>query len=218
MANFLTAYNQFIKPAEGGYANIAADKGGETYAGIARKFFPNWTGWTVVDFEKQRRTLKNNDKIAGLEGKVEQFYLDMWNKNLFDKISDQNVANIVFDWFVNSGSAALYVKYSTGEEFGTQKILNLLGKPVAKDKSLGPATVAAINATDSTKLNNAIKEDRINFYNFLVKRDPTQAQFQKGWLARINSFPTIAKAGGGLLIVGLLVGLFFLVKEYGKGN
>jgi lysozyme family protein len=212
-ANFKLAYDRYIKPAEGGYVNDPADKGGETYGGIARKFYPNWDGWIVIDFEKKRRTLKRGEKLPGMDGKVEAFYFDMWNKNLFNQIQDQNVAAITFDWFVNSGGAALYVKYNSGEEFGIQKVLNQLGKKVATDRRMGAQTVAAINSTDSTRLNNAIKTDRINFYNFLVKRDPSQAKFQTGWLARINSFPTLAVAGGGIAIILLAVGLFFLVRN-----
>lgn len=211
MANFKPAYDQYIKPAEGGYVNDPADKGGETYGGIARKFFANWDGWIAIDFEKKRRTLQRGEKLPGLESKVEAFYLYMWNKNLFGQIKDQSVAAISFDWFVNSGSAALYVKYSTGEAFGIQKVLNQLGKKVVTDKAMGPQTVEAINTTDSATLNNAIKKDRIAFYNFLVMQDPSQAKFQNGWLARINSFPTLAVASGGVII--LLVGLFFLVRN-----
>ena len=34
---------------EGGYANNSADTGGETYAGIARNYWPKWQGWKYID-------------------------------------------------------------------------------------------------------------------------------------------------------------------------
>jgi hypothetical protein len=36
---------------EGGFKliDIAADRGGQTYAGIARNFHPNWPGWHCID-------------------------------------------------------------------------------------------------------------------------------------------------------------------------
>ena len=39
---------------EGGYANNPSDNGGETYAGIARKFWPNWSGWAKIDAIKKQ--------------------------------------------------------------------------------------------------------------------------------------------------------------------
>lgn len=34
---------------EGGYANVLGDKGGETYMGISRVYWPSWPGWPVID-------------------------------------------------------------------------------------------------------------------------------------------------------------------------
>ena len=34
---------------EGGYANVQGDKGGETYMGISRVYWPSWPGWPVID-------------------------------------------------------------------------------------------------------------------------------------------------------------------------
>ena len=42
---------------EGGYANNKADLGGETYAGISRKYHPKWSGWAIVDELKKYGTV-----------------------------------------------------------------------------------------------------------------------------------------------------------------
>lgn len=49
-AEFLTAFERMIRN-EGGYVlhTVADDKGGMTYAGIARNRWPNWAGWSVID-------------------------------------------------------------------------------------------------------------------------------------------------------------------------
>src|ERR1035441_4044145 len=48
VADFNAAHQQ-VMGNEGGYANNPADAGGETYKGIARKFWPQWCGWKYVD-------------------------------------------------------------------------------------------------------------------------------------------------------------------------
>lgn len=46
MAEFTPAFEEMIRN-EGGYIlhNVAGDHGGDTYAGIARRFHPDWPGW-----------------------------------------------------------------------------------------------------------------------------------------------------------------------------
>ena len=69
-------FNDFLpilKKSEGGYANLPADRGGETYAGITKKNFPTWAGWPIVNAAKP----KQNEIIvnAKLDKLVADFYL-----------------------------------------------------------------------------------------------------------------------------------------------
>ena len=50
-ADFNIAYNP-VRTFEGDWCNVPGDKGGETYAGIARAFFPDWPGWHFIDAAK----------------------------------------------------------------------------------------------------------------------------------------------------------------------
>lgn len=45
MAEFTEAFEEMIRN-EGGYVlhNVAGDSGGDTYAGVARRYHPNWAG------------------------------------------------------------------------------------------------------------------------------------------------------------------------------
>lgn len=43
MAIFEKAYDP-VRQWEGGWCNVEGDRGGETYAGIARNFWPGWPG------------------------------------------------------------------------------------------------------------------------------------------------------------------------------
>lgn len=209
MASFDIAYKTFIQPWEGGYVNNPNDKGGETYAGIARNFHPTWSGWSYIDEIKKTRKIDTNEKFAAIQDKVDKFYLlALWEPNNFSAINNQDVANILFDWYVNSGSNAAHTKGA--ETYGVDEILNRdFGFKLPIDSKFDSLTIKAINAVDSTKLYNIIKRERQNFYQTLVKKNPSQSVFLKGWMARINSFPDIAVIGGVTTLV-LLIGLFFI--------
>ena len=63
MANFQQAF-QHTAAAEGGYSNNPKDKGGETYRGIARKYWPDWAGWIIVDEYKRNMPGATHDRIT----------------------------------------------------------------------------------------------------------------------------------------------------------
>jgi len=200
MANFSIAYNNFVKPWEGGYANVPGDKGLETYAGISRRFFPDWDGWPFIDKVKaQIGAIANNKFFSELTPSVEKFYYNLWVSTGASKINDQNLANIIFDYIVNSGKT------------GVKNVQKIVG--VTQDGILGNNTAAAINNSNPIDLYNAIKQQRIEFYKMLAER-PNQSQFLPGWLNRINSFPTLTKVAGvsiGLLAFAGLI-LYMIVE------
>jgi lysozyme family protein len=214
MASFEPAY-KLERKHEGYYVNNPADKGGKTYAGVAYNIHPTWSGWPVVDaYQKQiGRELKTNEKMpdsTGIEDHVKSFYKNLWDRNGFGNIANQDVANIVYDFYINSGNTGIKK---------TQEVLrDKFAKPIGVDGAIGTQTINAINAVDSAKLNDAIKAKRIEFYNGLVAKNPSQSVFLKGWLSRINSFPTLTKAGLGIGVLLTGVGLFFLTVSIVKNR
>ncbi len=207
MALFLTSYNKYVKPIEGGYANIAADKGGETYAGIARKFNPLWAGWVSIDYTKRvKGAIKNNTKFPELDYLVVEFYKSLWNKNFFGSINNQEVADILFDWFVNSGSNAFYTKSIKTD--GVQEILiRLFNAKISADGAMGLQTVNAINSVDAVALQTELKRQRLIFYDNIIANNPDQIVFKNGWYARLEQFPDLLKNSpvkSGLVLFGLL--------------
>lgn len=187
MAQFKPAY-AIIKLWEGGYVNNPNDKGGETYAGISRRFYPSWTGWEIVDSYKP---LKTNAILPQLAAAVENFYQILWNEGRFSEVQNQDVANILFDFRVNSGAT------------GIKKVQQLLG--VIPDGRMGVDTLRAINASNPALLNNQIKEVRETFYKSLAA-NPSQQIFLAGWLNRLNAFPTLPVIGGvAILVVGIII-------------
>lgn len=196
MASFEIAYRKYILPNEGGYANIPGDKGGETYAGIARNYHPTWPGWTYIDFVKKTKGLiKNNTKFPDVQYEVDAFYLGWWKVKRFGEINSQEVANLLFDYNVHSSSLAIKA---------IQRLVN-----VTPDGVMGAGTVAAINASDPAKLHEALKTERTALLKTLSSK-PGQEQFRDGWIARMAKFPTLTTTttvslaalvvGAGLLI------------------
>lgn len=102
MADFLIAYKK-TGGFEGGWNHVANDRGGETYKGIARKFWPQWPGWRIVD---KKKPLKHGAIIKDpeLERLVQAFYKkQFWDVVSGDNIEDQNTANTLYDFGVNAG-------------------------------------------------------------------------------------------------------------------
>lgn len=58
---------------------------------------------------------------------------------------------------------------------------------VAVDGKVGAKTIEAINSANSKALFDKIKAKRLQFVDNIVKRDPTQKVFLKGWQNRINA-------------------------------
>lgn len=173
MADFLKAYERTAEQ-EGGYANDPADRGGETYKGIARKFHPHWHGWAIVDAIPNK---KRGQTFPGslLSGHVKDFYRSsFWNKMGGDKIQSQRVAEFIYDWYVNSGAG------------GLKKVQAAVG--VTADGQIGPKSIAAINAIDEAELMDKLICARLAFVSAIVAANPSQSKFLKGWNNRINSF------------------------------
>jgi len=104
MASYRSAILKVLL-TEGGYANDPDDAGGETYKGIARKFWPRWSGWAIIDVAKKQsgyeRALNRNMQ---LNDAVIAFYkVNFWDKVGGDFIASQTIANNLVDAAVNEG-------------------------------------------------------------------------------------------------------------------
>ena len=90
-----------------GYVNDPTDRGGETIAGIARKFHPNDPIWALVDNAKKGNFPQNLKDIPGILDKIKDFYrANYWNKVHGDELKSQKIANILFDTAVLEGYTA----------------------------------------------------------------------------------------------------------------
>lgn len=189
MANFDLAFQQTMG-VEGGYNNDPTDRGGETYKGISRKYEPDWPGWNIIEDLKNKTNFpKNLNQDQELQELVKEVYKEKyWDVNKLDSISDQDVANEMFDTGVNMGTrlATTYLQIA----------LNCLNKnqvlygDIDEDGKIGPATLYAL----STLLSKETSEILLKIMNVLqgnhyieyMRQYPEQEKFARGWFSRVT--------------------------------
>lgn len=166
MADFLPAFEQMIQD-EGGYTlhTIPGDRGGQTYAGIARNFNPDWEGWEFID----RRETPPTPMVRNW------YHSNYWIPIAGDHLTHQAVASSIFNFAVNSSAP--------GRPTVAVKLAQLVAG-ATPDGSLGPRSVAALNAMDPEKFVMAYALAKIARYRDIVTRDRTQIKFLLGWINR----------------------------------
>lgn len=155
----------FILSWEGGFVDDPLDRGGATNKGITIGTFRNFYG--------KDATVEQLKNITD-EQWLHIFKSGYWDKWKADDIENQSIADIVVDWAWASGTVT-----------SIKQVQKILG--VAVDGIVGNDTLTAINTADQSSLFDKIRSRRIEFVENIVKRDPSQARFLKGWKNRINS-------------------------------
>lgn len=154
---------------EAGFVNDPTDKGGATNMGITigtwRQIGYDKTGDGIIDI-KDIRALDEHDFAAVLK-----IYWNRWQAN---RLINQSVANLLVDWVFTSGAWGIKIP---------QRILGL-----KEDGLVGPATLKAVNSVNQKELFDKIFKAREKFFNDIVKNNPSQKRFIKGWLNRLNDF------------------------------
>jgi lysozyme family protein len=154
---------------EGGYVNDPIDKGGSTNMGITL------ATWKHIGYDKNNDRLINAADIKLLSKADFKVVLrKYWDKWQADDIKNQSIANILVDWYWGSGKWGIVIP---------QRILGLVEDGIA-----GPKTIAAVNARDSRVFHKQVFDARVKFLNNIVKNNPSQKKFIKGWLNRLNDF------------------------------
>lgn len=165
MAQFEPAFELMIKD-EGGYIlhDVEGDTGGMTYAGIARNKNPQWSGWPLVD---------KKEFGGSLTGMVREFYrTEFWDKMRGNEITNQEVANTIFNFGVNAG-------------MGMAIKLAQLVVGATPDGGIGAKTVEKLNLiTDGQQFKQAYALAKIARYAEICNKNRTQSKFLLGWINR----------------------------------
>jgi lysozyme family protein len=181
MANFKEAFG-LTGHNEGGYANNPNDHGGETFAGIARKFWPAWSGWLFIDGYKQEHkgVVGINSLLTngGMQNAISSFYKqNFWDINKLDQINDQQIADNVYDCGVNSGT-----------EYAARVMQKAAG--MGADGIVGSKTIAAVNEDAPQAIYDSINAQRVTKYHELAQA-PGQLVWLKSWMSRIKPYKTV---------------------------
>ena len=196
MADFDIAYAP-LKAFEGGYDNDPDDRGGETYAGIARNFFPKWKGWAIVDATKNRvarsKLTAELAKNAELQGYVADWYRAEWWIPLGLPSLPQDLANEIFEQAVNLGKAGCGKKLQTIiNAFNYSKSTKAaLFADLVVDGAIGPKTLSALatllkSRTDSASLVHALNCMQGAHYIELAAKKASQRKYTTGWMTRTH--------------------------------
>ncbi len=186
MANFDLAYKETMN-FEGGYSNNPLDKGGETYKGISRRNFHNWSGWNTIDNYQGANVYLLNQQLNAdndLQNAVKSFYKkEFWDVLKLDVVINERTAIELFDTAVNmgTGTAALFLQRSlnvtnkNGKEYSDLKL----------DGQIGQKTLSVLNnhlrPNDVLKILNTLQGAK---YIAICEANPTQEVFLSGWLKR----------------------------------
>ena len=159
----------FILKWEGGFVDHKNDKGGATNMGVTI------ATWRQNGYDKDGdgdidvadlKLLTKQDVINRI---LKPHYWDRWKA---DQIISQPIANILVDWVWGSGKWGVIIP---------QRLLGLQA-----DGVVGQLTIAAVNKQNPAELFARIKTARVEFLNNIVKNDPSQKVFLKGWINRLN--------------------------------
>lgn len=159
--SFETAFATVLR-AEGGYVlhTSPGDRGGQTYAGIARRAHPDWIGWDDIDAGRTPTA----DTVRGL------YRRRYWDAIQGDALPEA-IAVVVFDAAVNMG-VRVAIKLA-------QIVVG-----ATPDGTMGPKTVAALCAADAAQFAALYTLARIKRYAAIVNRDRGQSRFLLGWINR----------------------------------
>lgn len=170
---------------EGGHSNDATDRGGETNYGISLRFLKaegrlDLNGDGFADLDLNFDTVLDGHDIRALTPQIAgEIYLRHFyaGPGLWDLPQPFDAA--VFDQAVNGGATA-------GIKL-LQRAINASGDPdIAVDGGLGPKTRAALIARlrQGAPVMDALRTQARLRYEAIVRADPSQRKYIKGWTRR----------------------------------
>lgn len=177
MASFGKAIETVLLHEGLDFTNSAGDRGGETVAGLTKKFLDsvpleltdvNHDGkFDVVDMKRMTR-----------EEAIAIYKARWWDLGGYDNIKDDALATKLFDCAVNMGPMRAHKLM--------QQAYNRLvaSGQLVVDGKLGPKSFAAFNSIDPKLLIRAFADEMWDFYQNIIKNDPTQAKWKNGWKNR----------------------------------
>ncbi|MDR3152911.1 MAG: hypothetical protein LBW85_01230 [Deltaproteobacteria bacterium] len=176
-----------VLEAEGLYANVKGDSGGETWRGVSRVSNPYWPGWRLVDAVKEagHTSAEAINRQLRDDQKLNLFVRELYRERYWDPLArwlEGRVLAKVFDAGVNMGvQPAVRL---------LQQALNHhpLDAGLAVDGVLGPRTAEAAKAAPEDKLLMNYRQAQTSRYIKIAEK-PENRKFLPGWLNRAAWLP-----------------------------
>lgn len=150
---------------EGGFSNIANDRGGATNFGITIKTYSQWLGREATVDDVKNMPIEHARAIYERDYVINTGFNMIENKSLFELVVDAGVNHGV-------GRASRWLQESAG---------------VVVDGIVGNKTIAAVNA-NSKDVFHKFFLTRMRFYVNIVLRNRSQKLFLLGWMNRLSKF------------------------------
>lgn len=196
MAIFEPAYEDTLEVEQFAWTNLATDMGGETFAGISRRWWPGEAVWPILDRHKHAGRLVVRELPeavqAELAGAVQAFYRrQFWHPICGDQIASQAVAGELFDSAVNMGvrDAVRILQRALNALSGADR--SWFGgpwRPLVTDGAMGPNTLAMIDQAQRRGLVAEVVETQnglqVAHYVRETERNGMQRANFKGWLRK----------------------------------
>lgn len=159
---------------EGGFNDIAEDKGGATNYGISLRFM---TGIPNYDADINNDGHVNRDDIIAIDKADAKFLYKkyFWDYYGIDRIESPFVKEKVFHTYVNMRGLTV------GKII--QRAVRANGIELVEDGIVGSKTIKALNEYGGMIL-PAFRSEQASVYRMIVHKDYTQKKFLNGWLNR----------------------------------
>jgi lysozyme family protein len=185
MSAFSIAFAKTVLGNEGPYSDHPADRGGETFYGIARRYHQGWEGWPILDSYSldQKKQLSLDDDLELAELVTEFYHACFWQPLHLCAIDSARLCCELFDSGVNVGTARV------GRWL--QESINLLSDNTALicDGVIGQVTLGALDIVrrrySDEPLLKLLNLKQGQHYINLCEHDPAQKVFLRGWLGRV---------------------------------
>lgn len=165
--SFDSAFNASVaapNSSEGGFvvSILANDSGGQTCAGIARNYHPDWPGWALID----AGVIPSDQRIVDA---VRLFYMtEFWNPLSAENMPPR-IAAQVFDFAINAGVTP-----------AIKAMQRAIG--VHDDGIIGATTIGAIRLVNIALFVARFNAQRIRYY---VGDEKDWPHFGRGWMNRV---------------------------------
>lgn len=172
--NFDRAF-EYVLRNEGGYSNHAADSGGATKYGITIHTLARW---------RKDLTVTSTDVQALTRDEAKAIYKAWyWDPLKLDQVEKLVCATVLFDAAVLFGVQTAAIR--------AQKVLLTADKTIKLDGMIGPKSLGVLNSMGESTFIIGMQNELRRRVNDLVRIQPKNEVFRKGWDNRLDRFTTL---------------------------